>query len=334
MFQPFIKASVKHLQSRAGRQFTRICALLPFFSFGIISTSAETLRVTTWSFQETARSAANQESAGSQTNRIEAAAAALRRLDPDVILLQHMRDWRACSQLAQALKPAVYDVLICSAFGDGSAQAAGDRQTAILSKRKAYFSWSEAWSSQGRAAGSGGFVFAAVQVSGRRVALFSAALDDQLLQSGRGGSDSASARALSEFRQHWMQQIESIRKWVSNRPESAVVAGEILAGTTVARRETAVGTPERAQLAYEFLSAPLAAARPEARERFLAHLTAATNGLPAVVLSYSPQTCELDLELAEPVVVSSAAVEVVPAKPAPSNEGAEITAQTAAPRLA
>jgi len=217
IFQPLIKAHVKHLPSRARHRLNQILILLPAVCFVIFSASAETLRVTTWSLQETAGSAGTQASVDSQTNRIEAAAAALKGLDPDVILLQHVRDWRMCSQLAQALKPAAYEVVICSSFGAGFSRTIGDRQTAILSKRKAYFSWSEAWSSHGRVAGSGGFVFAAVQVAGRRIALFSAALDDQLLQSGRGGSDVATARALSECQQHWMRQIESIRKWVSNR---------------------------------------------------------------------------------------------------------------------
>src|SRR6476469_1358491 len=136
--------------------------VISFFSLLLLigSASAETLRVTTWNLH----GANNLPSNGILTNSIEAAAVALKQLDPDVILLQQVRDWRMCSQLAQALKPAVYEVLICSAFPETILTGKENRQAAILSKRKAYFSWSEAWAGNQNDNGlSGGVVFAAIQ---------------------------------------------------------------------------------------------------------------------------------------------------------------------------
>src|SRR5205085_7352715 len=70
-------------------------------------------------------------------------------------------------------------------------------------------------------------------------------------------------------------------------------------------------TPEQARLASAFLAAPFAAPRPETVERFSVRLTANAESLPAVVLTHSRQTCELDLELAEPSASSLTSADVV-----------------------
>src|SRR5260370_865094 len=81
----------------------------------VIPSTAETLRVTTWNL-----------GSGLETNAaafLEEAAGTLKNLDPDVILLQRVRDWHMCAQLAEALKPLEYHVAICSAFrGDSPMQ--------------------------------------------------------------------------------------------------------------------------------------------------------------------------------------------------------------------
>src|SRR6266404_6659254 len=145
--------------------------------------SAETLRVTTWHLEEVRGSAV--------TNAIETAATALKEIDPDVILLQQVRDWPMCLQLVQALKPAVYNVLVCSRFSQQISDPARTGQAAILAKRKAYFTWSEAWRSQGETKIPGGFVFAAIEVNGCRVAVVSVELDVQLIQSNSAATDPA-----------------------------------------------------------------------------------------------------------------------------------------------
>jgi len=50
--------------------------------------------------------------------------AALRKLNPTVVLLSGVRDPGMCEQLVGALKPATYKVAICSAFGAGQAAPA------------------------------------------------------------------------------------------------------------------------------------------------------------------------------------------------------------------
>src|SRR2546422_237650 len=171
-----------------------VCALLPAMFFFLAQTSAETLRVTTWDLQESAGGASGPASPAVLTNAVEAAAGALKELDPDVILLQRVRDWRESPQPAQAVEAAGYNGPVWPQFGEPAAGAAASRQAAILSKHKAYFSWSEAWRNPGEMKVSGGFVFAAIQAGGHKVAVFSVELDDQLIQANSAKLNPAKAR--------------------------------------------------------------------------------------------------------------------------------------------
>jgi hypothetical protein len=59
-----------------------------------------------------------------QAQRIEAAADVLKKLDPDILLLQEMRDYGACARLGEAIQPSAYTVAICSAFKGAKQQEA------------------------------------------------------------------------------------------------------------------------------------------------------------------------------------------------------------------
>ena len=194
---PLMSAVRRRLRSTAAT----VLAILLAATFA----KAETIRLTTWNLGYT-------ESGPLDTNRIEQAAAILKKTDPDVILLQHVRDWPLCAQLAEALKPAAYTVAICSSFA-GPAAGASAPQTAVLSKSKAYFSWSEAW--QG-AATNGGFGFVAIQKGNRRLGIFSVQFD--------GNPDSA--RCVGQL----LDQVSAIRRWEANRPQTFVVAGTFVPG--------------------------------------------------------------------------------------------------------
>src|SRR5206468_8995510 len=71
---------------------------------------AAPVKVTTWNLATSGGAEKAEES------RIPEAAAVLSKLNPEVIILQNVRDWQTCGQLAQALKPAAYNVLVCSSF--------------------------------------------------------------------------------------------------------------------------------------------------------------------------------------------------------------------------
>jgi hypothetical protein len=164
--------------------------------------AAETLRVTTWNL-------GNPSSRPDAAVPIDEVAATLRILDPDVILLQGVQDWRLCAQLAGALKPADYRVLICSAFHGSLPLGADPAQVAILSKRPAYFTWSEGWQSKTAEALPQGVAFAAIQTDTQRLGFFTALFGDQ--PSG------------AELGRRLLDEVESVGRWETNQVQTFVI---------------------------------------------------------------------------------------------------------------
>ncbi len=192
-------------------RFSKICAL----GLALLAPHclAETIQVTAWNLQAPLGDSPQRSTAATTQRRIRDAAATLQKLDSDFILLQQVGDWQMCEQLAQALKPADYNVLVCSSFRDPRTEGASPEQVAILSKRRAYFSWSQPWHDQGDATIPGGFAFAAIQIGKQRVGFFSVQLDDGLARAVAGPQRSASAQARVAFIRQWAEQLESFRNW-------------------------------------------------------------------------------------------------------------------------
>jgi hypothetical protein len=256
------------------------------------------LRVTSWNLQDSV-GAVNSSAA---SNAIQTAAAALKTRDPDVILLQGVRDWPMCLDLAQALKPEIYHVLVCSSFRQPRTGAGAMPQTAILSKRKAYFAWSEAWRSPADNPIAGGFVIAAIEAGKRRVSLFSVEVDEQLLKAKAVHPEAADARAEADGLRQWVQGVQFFQTWTNNRPELGAVAGVWLSrsGNSGSGSAETFEPDQKSRLLNEFLAPPLALSNEQKEaDQFSAHLMASSKGLPAVLLNQQ-QTCELDLELVDP----------------------------------
>ncbi len=174
---------------------------------------AETVRVAGWNLQGIA-----------DETLLKQAAESLKNADPGVILLQGVQDWQRCDQLAESLKPKQYYVLICSSFPRSATNGASSGQVAVLSKTKAYFSWSEPWSAPGA---RGGFAFAAIQVAGQRLGFFSVAL---------GPPPAAVAEAASR---QLLEQADAIRQWEANRVQSFVAGLSLEAPTHPQQSEIA-----------------------------------------------------------------------------------------------
>ena len=190
---------------------------------------AQTVRVTTWNLQPPAPGT-NAAAANTNTIRIPAAATALKKLNPDVILLQQITDWATCEQLVEALKPADYHVVVCSAFPDLQRKAARRQQVAILAKAKtkAYFSWSAPWRNQGGPALPGGYAFAAFQIGQERIGVFSVQAGASIAnaagkQTNAPNPQVRSAAAVGQL----LAQVDSIRNWVTNRVQVFAIGGPI-----------------------------------------------------------------------------------------------------------
>jgi hypothetical protein len=160
---------------------------------------ADTVRLTSWNIGSVALSP-------DSTNNLVGAANLLRALNPDLLLLQGVRDWQMCAQLAQSLRPADYHVAVCSAFPCERRDSRSLNEVAILSKQKAYFSWSESWRSTGAPQVCGGFAFAALQFGKQRIGCFSAAFSDSL--------------PVAFSAEQVLEQVEIVRHWEANRVDS------------------------------------------------------------------------------------------------------------------
>jgi hypothetical protein len=263
---------------------------------GVSPSFADALRVTSWNLQSL-----GADSTEGTSNAVRQWAPTLTKLNPDVILLQGVNDWKMCAQLAQALKPAEFNIAICSSFRPAQGQVTGRRQVAILSKQKAYFSWSEAWHNSGETAGPGGFTFAALQTGKVRVGLFCAELS-------AGADPQAQVRPL-------LDQLDAIKHWEMNQVQSFVVAvtfGDLDRTASAAREET-VRLLEEAGFVDPLLQLP-------ARQRITFTAKAGQPGVTADYLlvepsifpspqilttagsHHNPVTCDLEFDSAKAAV--------------------------------
>ncbi len=175
---------------------------------------AAPITVTTWNLQPNSVAGSNGWSNKIQQSLFQEAAESLKKLHPDVILLQQVADWETCHQLARALRPEVYQVAVCSSFCDSHAKLLG-RQVAILSKAKPYLALSQQWQTA-----SGGFAFAALRLGDKNVGIFSVQLGD--------GAESGMAfqQACDDSARQLVTQIAFLQNWNANRLQTFIVAGD------------------------------------------------------------------------------------------------------------
>jgi hypothetical protein len=261
----------------------------------------------------------------SSTEIIEQTAEQLKATSPDVVFLRGVSGWKMCSQLAAALKPVEYRVLVCSAFHDpaGGGPAAG--QVAILARNSAYFSWSEAWSFEGseaeraeggrssaagRAPGTarptvaGGFCFAAVQVADHRFGF--SCVDLPAMQKGFE----------SQAVKQWLETLNGYRGWANNRLEGFVSATFGLSG----------GNADTARMLSDAAFAdPLKGnAGIQAPQVLKTHLFPSTAEPVGLLLSAWPATCDFDFKPVPVVVVAANPPTVTPPLPAPAAPAATL----------
>ncbi len=205
--------------------------------FFVATALAGPLRVTTWNLRPNISGGADSWTPKVQQGQLQEAADALKKLNPDVIILQQVMDWKTCEALARALEPEKYQVLVCSAFRDARTKKPGRQQVAILSRAKAYISWTEAWQTNGGAAAlPGGFAFAAIHIGDKNAGIFSLQLSDDSAANNRSTEQQA-ARERSV--QQLIRKLNALQNWTTNRLDTLVVAGDFNT------------TPEDGQLAFE-----------------------------------------------------------------------------------
>jgi exonuclease III len=132
-------------------------------------------RITTWNLEWFPNGSAREATQEKQAQRIKAAADVLKELNPDILLLQEVRDYDACNRLADAIQPGTYTVAICSAFKGGK------QEEAILAKVPAQAAWSESWNSMEGIDPPRGFAFAWFKIGNANIGIYSVHLKSNLV---------------------------------------------------------------------------------------------------------------------------------------------------------
>lgn len=250
--------------------FARVCLAFGCVTGATIS-QADSVRVTTWDLGGLDSSPMSTNTAATQ-----AAVAGLQALNPDLVLLRNVANWEAANVVARALGSNAYAVVVCSAFpADQGGEA---RQLAVISRRKAYFSWMEHW-------GTGcGIVFAAIQTGSQRVGFF--------LAQAAPGADPVT------LRRRWTDAAAGFRGWTANRLDSVVVGLSV----AIPRGSESFDQEWRARQFAESARA----AFPEnvllkagAGSLVTARLEANPATAPALIASQWPATLDLNVELGQ-----------------------------------
>jgi endonuclease/exonuclease/phosphatase family metal-dependent hydrolase len=167
-----------------------------FATFVVGSTLGESaepakIRITTWNLEWFPNGSAHDATPEIQTQRIAAAADVLRPINPDIILLQEVRDYEACARLGEAIAPGIYHVAICYAFKEPFQSGLGKQQVAIFSKYQAQAAWAEPWKSMNGVDPPRGFAFAWFKIGNPDIGVYSVHLKSNLITHGNREAETA-----------------------------------------------------------------------------------------------------------------------------------------------
>jgi endonuclease/exonuclease/phosphatase family metal-dependent hydrolase len=282
--------------------------LLALLLFGVAASGAP-LRVTTWNIEPKLPAATNGDAADNQKKLIQETAEVLKKLHPDVIVLQGVPDWTSCGEIVKALKPMKYNVAAWSSFRDADTRRLSGQQTAILARNRAYISWSEAWKNGDGTGAPGGFAFAAIKIGGRNAGFVSVQMGGDEM-TGESGRTPAQQLAREHCAAQLATQIDSLKKWTTNRIRGLVVGGDFNTG----RDELALAGEKTLQLleddgladAFEGLplakrvTVPGSGGRADATADYIftsgIKPVAAPEIIATALTQHFPVTCDLDLE--------------------------------------
>jgi endonuclease/exonuclease/phosphatase family metal-dependent hydrolase len=157
----------------------------------VIGGTSAVVRCTTWNLEWFPNGSARDASTEEQNRRITDAANVLKSIHPDILLLQEVRDYEACSRLGNAIEPSAYHVEICSAFKEPFRNGPGRQQVAILSRLRAQVAWSEQWKSVEGIDPPRGFAFAWFQIRDANIGVYSVHLKSNLITHGDKEAEAA-----------------------------------------------------------------------------------------------------------------------------------------------
>lgn len=172
--------------------FTRILLLLALTAQ---LSAATTWKVTTWNLAWFPSGKPDFTDAKIEAERINEAAKLLRELNPDIILLQEVRDEAAMEALAKAIGKG-HQVIVVSRFKQGN--RIGQQQQAILAKFPAKAAYWKDWTTKQHVNPPRGYAFALFETAERkRVGVYSLHLKSNAM--GRDVKDRAKQETLNRL---------------------------------------------------------------------------------------------------------------------------------------
>jgi len=175
-----------------------------------------------------------------QNQRIKEVADVLRPINPDIVLLQEVRDYDACARLGEAIAPGIYHVAICSAFREPFHSGLGRQQVAILSKYQAQAAWSETWKSMNGVDPPRGFAFAWFKIGNEDIGVYSVHLKSNLIT--RGDREAETAKNIRK-REVAITQLPHIRDVVGTR--MPMIKGVVIGGDFNTNHDQAMFSAEK-----------------------------------------------------------------------------------------
>lgn len=190
-------------------------------------TAATAWKVTTWNLEWFPSGRADFTDAAVEARRTAEAAAVLRELDPDIILLQEIRDEAAVVALAKAIGRG-HEVVVVSRFMSG--EKLGQQQQAILAKFPAKAAYWRAWTTRQGINPTRGFSFALFPTpSGAGVAVYSVHLKSNSIRPDH--PERQKAEALNRVQRELaaaqlVEHLDAIAQQPELAPAGAIVGGD------------------------------------------------------------------------------------------------------------
>lgn len=194
--------------------------ILPLHGF------AAEIRVTTWNLQWFPSGSPNLAPPEIEAGKIQEVAATLRKINPDVILLQEIRDVETCEALVTALKPENYFIAICSQFRDEFGGGLGRQQVAILSKKPTFAASSDRWKSFGTVDPPRGYSFAVIQYGKNEIGFYCVHLKSNLTRGNPERQAQLNILKRELAAEQILEHARTIGISLTNELEAVIVGGD------------------------------------------------------------------------------------------------------------
>lgn len=186
--------------------------------------AADALKITTWNLKWFPSGLANRKEPAVESVRILQAAAVLREIDPDIVLLQEIRDEDSAEQLFTAIAPHHYQIAIVSRFNEGA--TVGWQQVVIAAKIPAKAALARRWKTSGLVDPPRGFAYAIFQIGKQTVAVCSVHLKSNLTRGDTFRQTQLNILKRELAAQQLVEQLHVLATETGIRPDFVVVGGD------------------------------------------------------------------------------------------------------------